>query len=278
VRLFACCPLRSCTARREGGRQSRRNGNWPFSRSSKQSRATPQKNSARRRRRKLACVWCTRPLSVVQAYPSLSRDEKWVRNWFIRQRSKLATRNRKSLASTTAYSVPTFKLQLCYPPPDPTDTPWDSAPVDPAPYLPSPASLESCSPRPSPLTVNTQAIPRSHRSVSDPLNNPTMPTYSRDPLCNRYPDFSQFFRPHVHQTFELSARISNHSDLVQLLDSHTPTPFQGLFDLHLATHQSSSTNLQSCPVAFSMRLVDLSDHSSFTRPPVFPSPELGYPS
>ena len=188
----------------------------------------------------------------MQAYPFLSRDEKWVKNWFIRQRSKLATRNRTSQPATTkAYSVPTFKLQLCYPPPDPSDVR----------SLPSPASLESRSPRPS--TVNTQAT---HQRIATPSQNPTIP-YSRDPLCNRYPDFSQFFRPNVHQTFELSARISNHNDLIQRLDtnSHATMPFQ--FDLHLgslSTHQRSSTNLQSCPVAFSMRLVDILGHSSFT--------------
>lgn len=231
--------------------------------------------------------------------PSFSRDEKWVRNWFTRQRSKVAARNRKSQPPTTKpcqpqahfATVPTFKLQLCSPPAVPTG-PQDlpsrrsvSTPIDPGLY--PPASLESRSP-PSRSTLNAQAMPRSHRSASAPtyLNNPTLvwhtttiPSYSRDPLYNRYPDFSQFFRPQVHERFrtselpsELSAPINNHNHLIQLLvnqnmDSHAPVHFQSLFNLldplhigGLPTYQSPSANLRSCPVAFSMRLVDLLGH------------------
>ncbi|KAH0832091.1 hypothetical protein J3R83DRAFT_13000 [Lanmaoa asiatica] len=252
------------------------------------------------------CVVHETAFAVVQAYPPFSRDEKWVRNWFIRQRSKVAVRNRKIQLATTeprqtrahsSATVPTFKLQLCYPPAAPQDPPFRRSlpmPFDPAPCLPtnsrqpSPAGVESRSLRPSQSTVNAQAIPRSHQSVPAPmyLNNPsqnptlvphttTIPTYSRDPLCNRYPDFSQFFHPQVHERFpssELSAPINNHNHFIQLLanpnmDSDVPMHFQGLFNLlnplhlnGLPTHQSSSTYLRSCPVAFSMRLVDLLAH------------------
>lgn len=170
-----------------------------------------------------------------------------------------------------------------------------STPTDPGLYLPtssrqpSPPGLESCSPRPSRSTVNAQATPPSYRSISAPtyLNNPPqnltlvpystpIPTYSRDPLCNRYPDFSQFFRPQVYERFrspEFLAPIDNHNHLIQHLvnpnmDSHAPMHFQGLFNLldplHLGAlpiHQSFSANVRSCPVAFSMRLMDLLVHT-----------------
>lgn len=236
--------------------------------------------------------------------PSLFRDEKWVKNWFTRQRSKVAARHRKGHSATTrvhSATVPTFKLQLFHPPAVPTGLQGlpsrrsVSTPIDSAPYLtsnsyrePSPASVESCSSQPPRSPVNAQAIHCSHRSASAPtyLNNPpqnpalvphttTIPTYSRDPLCNRYPDFSQFFRPQVHERFrssELSGPVNNHNHLIQLLanpnmDSHAPMHIQGLFNLldplhlgSLPTHQNSSAYLRSCPVAFSMRLVDLLGH------------------
>ncbi|KAG8214634.1 hypothetical protein J3R82DRAFT_9712 [Butyriboletus roseoflavus] len=244
-------------------------------------------------------------------------DEKWVKNWFIRQRSKVAARNRKGQLATSeprvhSATVPTFKLQLCYPPAVPSGPQAlpsrrsVSTPIDPAPYItatscrePSPASLESRSPHPPRSTVDAQTIHCSHRSVSAPmyLNNPpekptlvphatTIPTYSRDPLCNRYPDFSQFFHPQVHERFrssELSAPINN----LQLLanpnmDSHAHVHIQGLFNLldplhldGLPTHQNSSAYLRSCPVAFSMRLVDLLGHPRLTRYPIFLPSELG---
>ena len=211
---------------------------------------------------------CSAQDSVEQAYPLISSDEKWVRNWFVRQRSKLAARNRKNQPATE----PTFKVQLCYAP----AVRSVSTPV------PSPPSLESRSPRPSPPTVDTQAIPVS-------LDNPptlvphtaTIPTYSRDPLYNRYPDFSQFFRPQVHErfhTFELPTAISNYNHLPTNPnpDPHAPMGLLSLlnpFHLELPT---SSTNIQSCPVSFSVRLVDLLAHSSLPQYPIFPPPELGY--
>ncbi|KAF8551697.1 hypothetical protein OG21DRAFT_1498958 [Imleria badia] len=181
-------------------------------------------------------------------------DEKWVRNWFSRQRSKLAARNSRGRLAAT---VPIFKFQ--HPLIGVPTRRSVSTPTDPAPYLPSPASLGSPS--------NTQTTSRSHRSVSAPisLNNP-IPTYSRDPLCNRYPDFSQFFRPGVHErfTFELSASISNPNHPVQFLANPAH-----LYPHDLATDQRCSTDL---PVAFSMRLVDLLTHSPLARYPVFPAP------
>lgn len=168
-----------------------------------------------------------------------SSDEKWVRNWFTRQRSKLAARNSKSRLAAT---VPIFKLHM------PTRRSV-STPTDPA---------------GSPSTT-----PRAHRSVSAPVSlndpppyTPTIPAYSRDPLCNRYPDFSQFFRPQVHERFHtcgLSAPI------VQFIAKPASMHFQGLYPL--PTDQRCSTNLQPCPVAFSMRLVDLLDHSSLEVSP-----------
>lgn len=226
----------------------------------------------------------------------VSRDEKWVKNWFVRQRSKLAARNRKSQLAGHSVTVPTFKVQLCQPQgmPSPRSV---STPIEPAPCLPSPASLESRSPCPSPATPNSHATPRSQRSVSASLspNSPSqkpIPTYSRDPLSNRYPDFSQFFRSQVYERFsifQLSAPISNYNHLVQLvanpgMDSHVPIHVQNLlnlvYPLHLGgipTDQTSSTNMHPCPVAFPMRLVDLLDHSSLMRHPVVPLPELEYP-
>ncbi|KAF8442879.1 hypothetical protein L210DRAFT_514840 [Boletus edulis BED1] len=154
-------------------------------------------------------------------------DKKWVRKWFTRQRSKLAAaRNRTERA-------PTFKLY--------------STPEHPPPYLPSPVSLESPSP---PSTLDTQAIPHAHQTVlvtNDSSqktavvpHTTTIPTYSRDPLCNRYPDFSQFFHP------------------------------------GLLIHQSPWTNLYPCPVAFSTRLADLLSHASLARYPLSPFPESRY--
>lgn len=216
------------------------------------------------------------------------RDEKWVRNWFTRQRSKLAARNRRRQLATTeprthSATVPTFKLQLCYPSAVSSglasrrsaSTPIDPTPNSPAKShrQPSPA-LESRSPRPSRLTDNAEAIPRSHRSISAPVysdsppantmllpHTTTIPTYSRDPLCNRYPDFSQFFRPQGHErphAFELSTPVDSHSHLMQLLANPNMDSqgmhFQGLSDL---LNPSGLGAFPACPVAFSMRLVDL---------------------
>ncbi|KAG6377128.1 hypothetical protein JVT61DRAFT_1179 [Boletus reticuloceps] len=219
---------------------------------------------------------CVAALTVMQAYPSpFSSDKKWVRKWFTRQRSKLAAaRNRTTQQATTA----TFKLY--------------STPDHPPPYLPSPASLESPSP---PSTLDTQAIPHAHRTVLVPMptNNSsqnttlvphttTIPTYSRDPLCSRYPDFSQFFRPTVHErfhTFDLSDPVSH---LIQpavhpCLASHAPIDLLDPLRLGgLFIHQSPWTNLYPCPVAFSTRLADLLGHASLARYPIFPLPEPGY--
>ncbi|KAI9573561.1 hypothetical protein HD554DRAFT_2167143 [Boletus coccyginus] len=173
-------------------------------------------------------------------------DEKWVRSWFVRQRAKLAARNRKHEPATTA---PTFKLQLYYPSRRLVSTPSPSR-----------------SPRPSPPTEA-----RDNPSTRVP-HTAAIPMYSRDPLYNRYPDFSQFFRPQVHErfrTFEVPTAI--HPDM----NPHAPMGLLNPFYLGLPTHHSS-TNIQPCPVSFSARLVDLLAHSSLPQYPIFPLPESGY--
>lgn len=241
---------------------------------------------------------CTRRFLSSSTLTSSCRDEKWVRNWFTRQRSKLAARNRKGHPATADSAiVPTFKVQLCYPPPLPGDlasrrstTPVDHHPTKPR-RQPSPATLESGSPCPSRLTISAETTPSPHRRISAPVhpNNPpvntlfshtaTMPAYSRDPLCNRYPDFSQFFRPREHErprasTFELSTPINNYSLIMQFLanpnaDPYTPMRSLGLSNLMnplrlqlggVPTNPVPPTYARPCPVAFSVRLVDLVDH------------------
>lgn len=210
---------------------------------------------------------CSAQLIVVQANFCLFRDEKWVKNWFARQRSKLAARNRKDQPATTySATVPTFKLQLSVRVPRRSaSTPNRSR------RQPSPATLEPPSSRPPRLTVDTDAISRSHRSVSAPVHSKNQPmntvlsshapTYSRDPLCNRYPDFSQFFRPQAHQrphTLELSTPIDGHTRLMQP-PANANTAVHPMYFLGLSNPFSLAA-LSPRPVAFSMRLVDLLSH------------------
>ena len=135
-----------------------------------------------------------------------------------------------------------------------------STPTDPAPAIPRQTS-PAVSPQPS---INTKTS--SPSSVTSSNRTIAIPTYSRDPLCHRYPDFSQFFRPQGHErtcTLEPSTPTNtSHNPLMQLLaNPHTSMHFQGSFNPlqlgNLSMNPAFATCLQSCPVAFSMRLVDL---------------------
>ncbi|KAG9315742.1 hypothetical protein JVU11DRAFT_3390 [Chiua virens] len=222
---------------------------------------------------------------ILAAVAQTGLDEKWIRNWFTRQRSKAAARHTKGKGATAEprrqrAQIPTFKVDLhTLPalPNGPRDLPSASTPIEPTPW-PSAKSLR----QPSPVNVESQssAIPRSYQTISastyfnDPSTSSITPssrttaisTYSRDPLYNRYPDFSQFFlsqpqsRPPI---FELPIPIDDHNPLMPLLavpntDPYIPMQlFNSSTPLHLPAQPSSPANLGPCPIAFSMRLVDL---------------------
>ncbi|KAF9221596.1 hypothetical protein BS17DRAFT_881722 [Gyrodon lividus] len=241
-------------------------------------------------------------------------DEKWVKNWFTRQKSKAAARNRKNQvflqqenvrarsANPILPPVTTLSLQLCDPPAadEPRRTSHDlpsyrsaSEPIEPA-CVPGRSNGQvSCtnathrtdSPHSSQSIADAHALPRCERSFSStsmPSNDSftirtsashaiTMPTYSRDSLCNRYPDFSQFFHPQVHERFRSSESlppVNGQSLLVRLLasgdtDSHVPAHLRGLLASHhfdrVPAGQGLSTALQDppYPVAFAVRLADV---------------------
>ncbi|KIJ17818.1 hypothetical protein PAXINDRAFT_154380 [Paxillus involutus ATCC 200175] len=226
-------------------------------------------------------------------------DKKWVRNWFMRQKSKATARNKKN--------------QLCYPPP--ADEPQhishglpsyrsESEPVDHASVLgqssgqapETSATRRTGSPHASQSIA--QAIPRYERSFSStsvpsdgsfangtPVAHATKMAYSRDPLCNRYPDFSQFFHPQVYERFRNSESLPTiNGRLVQLLANADPDPtapahLRGLLTPHrldgAPVDRGSSTGLQDSPypIAFVVRLADVEQLPPPCRPAALNSNE-----
>ncbi|KIJ62607.1 hypothetical protein HYDPIDRAFT_41751 [Hydnomerulius pinastri MD-312] len=104
-----------------------------------------------------------------------------------------------------------------------------------------------------------------------------IPSYSRDPLYNRYPDFSQFFHPLVHEQYRSSATLppaDGHNLLIRLLanaemDPHAPPHLRDLFSsFHfdgVEITQGSLAGLQdfpACPISFTTRLGDVEPFES----------------
>ncbi|KAF9241156.1 hypothetical protein BU15DRAFT_73631 [Melanogaster broomeanus] len=231
-------------------------------------------------------------------------DEIWVKNWFVRQKSKVAAQNRKShallqqenvraqSAHLTVLPVTTFRLQsfdlpaaneprqAWYGHPSSTGRSVSEA-IEPA-CVPGPSGAQvsrtsathrSDSPHLYQSVVGGHAISRYEprfSSTSMPYNDSfpirtvaaqtvMLPTYSRDPLYNRYPDFSQFFHPQVYERFrssELLPPINGHDHLVALLantdmDTHAPAHLRGQFISHhfngVSVVQDPSTGLQGSP-------------------------------
>ncbi|KIK77505.1 hypothetical protein PAXRUDRAFT_834963 [Paxillus rubicundulus Ve08.2h10] len=217
-------------------------------------------------------------------------DKKWVKNWLTRQKSKTAARNRKN-------QVLLQEENLCYPPA--ADEPRhmlhglpshrsESESMDRVSVLgPSggQASETSATDRTNSFYASrsmTQAVPRYERSFSNaslpsdgsfangtPVAHATAMAYSRDPLCNRYPDFSQFFHPQVYERFRNSESLPTIDDrLLQLLANADADPnvlahLRGLLTPHrlggALVGQDSSTGLQNSPypIAFVVRPADV---------------------
>ncbi|KAF8842205.1 hypothetical protein BDN67DRAFT_966204 [Paxillus ammoniavirescens] len=206
-----------------------------------------------------------------------------------------------------------FGLQLCYPPPADEPHPIslglpsyisESAPIDRASVLgqssgqapETSATHRTGSPHASQSIA--QEIPHCERSFSSAsipsdgsfangtfVAHTTKMAYSRDPLCNRYPDFSQFFHPQVYERFRNSESLPTVNDrLVQLLananaDQNAPAHLRGLLTPHrldgAPVDQGSSTGSQDSPypIAFVVRLADVEQPPPLCRPSALNSSE-----
>lgn len=220
-----------------------------------------------------------------------SREDLWIRNWFSRQNSKATALNRKAQVSNVRArltSVPSASFALQdYQLAVPLAT-HELLPVHIPNHLPISGTtdglLESLyNPQGSPSATRAAKAPRdnspSSYSLSDVLSaynfessttnafTPLQTTateakvsdmclpYSRDPLYGRYPDFSQFFHPLVHDMFRSSVEVPN--VLHPLADLQSVQAF--CMSLPFLQSGSAFPNLHfpAFPTAFSVKISDL---------------------
>ncbi|KAH7885249.1 hypothetical protein F5I97DRAFT_1356875 [Phlebopus sp. FC_14] len=229
-------------------------------------------------------------------------DELWIRHWFTRQNAKAATRNRKKKAlegrarpadanpcvvAPFRLSVKRYvagdQLQSTSRPHSATITPHlvksvhghDQSTVDGPPMT---ASRTASCQWSTMEASETYACERSTSGTQSRFfvdmsilrkDNAWRASYSRDPLHNRYPDFSQFFRPGVHEKFQYTKFLPTSDGLLHdgEIDAQPLQHLQDTFN-HSASYGSLAgpPAFFAYPVSFTVSLSDFGLQTSRYTP------------